>query len=218
MICSGQRKLALSGWLQENRCEEYNSPLKLQKYLFFYEVFSKINGDVSDFHCMRGYARGPVFSNVWGDYTHERKEFDMSAMQAYESHSELLCEDRAKRSGFLVSIMSEKELSDLTHKMNIWKAQESRIVQGLYQVSLSEDDFNENDWYIIQALEQMYPISLIDNSHLIKLNNCCFVFAKEDVSLLTAQHFDTLCFLSENEDLHNPVFVEIDEEGRLIVD
>ena len=45
-----------------------------------------------------------------------------------------------------------------------------------------------------------------------------FVFTKTDAQHLTEEHFDILLALAENEELHNPVFVDIDDEGRLIVD
>ena len=38
MIYSSKRKLSLSGWLKENDNVSYNTSLKLQKFLFFYEV------------------------------------------------------------------------------------------------------------------------------------------------------------------------------------
>lgn len=41
MIYSNERKLLLSGWLQENNKESYNTPLKLQKSLLLYEAFAK---------------------------------------------------------------------------------------------------------------------------------------------------------------------------------
>lgn len=218
MVYSNQRKLLLSGWLKENGREEYNSPLKLQKFLLFYEAFTKIKGETADFSHLRGYKRGPVFSNVWGDYTHERTAFDTAAMQEFLTPHEEMDTERAKKSLFLVSIMSEKELSSLTHKMNIWKSKESRIMQGEYQVDLNENDFNDNDTYIMSMLEQMYPSSLISNSHIIEIDNHYFVFTKQDAVKLTEQHFDTLSTLSDNESLSNPVFVEIDSEGRLVVD
>ena len=67
MLFSSDRKLSLSGWLQENNTLSYFSPLRLQKFLFFYEAFSKADGDYSDFSHLKGYKRGPVFSQVWGD-------------------------------------------------------------------------------------------------------------------------------------------------------
>lgn len=97
MIYSNARKLLLSGWLKENGSKEYNSPLKLQKFLLFYEAFTKINGELADFNHLRGYKRGPVFSNVWGDYTHERLAFDDAVQKEYDSPHEQLDVERAKK-------------------------------------------------------------------------------------------------------------------------
>ena len=65
MVYSNKRKLLLSGWLKENGSVEYNTSLKLQKYLLFYELFAKIDGDYYDLSSLKGYKRGPVFSTVW---------------------------------------------------------------------------------------------------------------------------------------------------------
>ncbi len=202
----------------ENGRSEYNSPLKLQKFLLFYEAFTKLNGDTADFSHLRGYKRGPVFSNVWGDYTHERLLFDAAAQKEYSASREQINIERAKKSKFIVSILSEKELSELTHKMNIWKSQQSRIMQGEHQVDLYEKDFNNDDMHLMQLLDQMYPVSLIDDSYIVEIDNHYFIFSKQDAEMLTEHHFDTLSALSDNEPLLNPVFVEIDEEGILIVD
>lgn len=218
MVYSNSRKLLLSGWLKKNGNMEYNSPLKLQKFLLFYEAFTKINGDKADFSHLRGYERGPVFSNVWGDYTHERCEFDNAVEREYLNPKERINEERAKKSQFIVSILSEKELSELTHKLNLWKAKEARIMSGEKQVDLSEKDFSDEDDRIMRLLDEMYPISLIEDSHIIEIDNHYFIFRKHDAEQLTEQHFDTLSALADNEQLMNPVYVELDEEGRLIID
>ena len=88
MINSNNRKLCLSGWLKHNNEQEYNTPLKLQKFLFLYEAFSKVAGEVTDFSHLKGYQRGPVFSHVWGDYTKERIAFDLAAEQCYNYRKE----------------------------------------------------------------------------------------------------------------------------------
>ena len=90
MINSNQRKLALSGWLSQANQTAYNVPLKLQKFLFLYEVFSKVDNDSVDFTFLRGYQRGPVFSSVWGDYTKERVAFDASAKEAYVNNADMI--------------------------------------------------------------------------------------------------------------------------------
>ena len=218
MLYSNDRKLSLSGWLQENDISAYRSPLRLQKFLFFYEAFSKVNDDVSDFARLKGYKRGPVFSPVWGDYTKDRTEFDSVSLEKYHAKQTDNNNLRAKRASFIVSSLSENELSTLTHRFNIWSAKQQRIMAGEQQVELRESDFSESDYAITQALEQMYPAEMVQNCNIIPMGEKYFVFPKKDLELLTEQHFDTMASLAEHEDLHNPVYVEIDNEGRLCVD
>ena len=218
MIYSNERKLCLSGWLKENSEASYNTPLKLQKFLLLYEAFAKTSGEQPDFSHLRGYKKGPVFSNVWGDYTKERAAFNEAAVEAYEAKKDDINIERAKKCAFVVNTMTETELSQLTHKMNLWKSKEPRIMRGEYNVDLYEKDFNEDDKTMIRLLDEMYPINMIDNFVIINLDKNYFVFSSEDSQKLTEGHFDALMTLAEQENLHNPVYVDIDVEGRLLVD
>lgn len=218
MIHSNDRKRCLSGWLRQNSKTEYDTPLKLQKFLLLYECFSKVAGESPDFEHLRGYKRGPVFSQVWGDYTKEREAFDRAADESYNSGNTHINEVRARKCAFVVATLSEYELSELTHSMNLWKSKENRILRDEYQVNLDENDFNENDAKIISCLDEMYPIDLIENSSVIEIDNQYYVFSKDDMPKLTEQHFDTLSILAEKGQLLNPVYVDIDERGRLVID
>lgn len=218
MIYSNERKLCLSGWLKENSETSYNTPLKLQKFLLLYEAFAKSSGEKPDFDHLRGYKKGPVFSNVWGDYTKERAAFNAAAVEAYNAKKCDINIERAKKCAFVVRTMTETELSELTHKMNLWKSKEARIMRGEYNVDLYEKDFNEDDESMMRMLDEMYPVSMIDDSVIIHLDKNYFVFSEMDSQKLTEEHFDTLMTLAEQEDLHNPVYVDIDAEGRLLVD
>ena len=218
MIYSNERKLCLSGWFKENSEKSYSKSLKLQKFLLLYEAFAKTSGEKPDFSHLRGYKKGPVFSNVWGDYTKERTAFDTAAMKTYEAKKDSVNETRAKKCGFIVETMTEEALSELTHKMNLWNSKKARIMSGEYNVNLDEKDFNEDDKKMIQLLDSMYPIEMIENSIVVDLDKNYFVFSKEDSVKLTEEHFDTLMLLSERETLHNPVYVDIDSEGRLLID
>lgn len=218
MIYSNERKLCLSGWFKENSEKSYSKSLKLQKFLLLYEAFAKTSGEKPDYSHLRGYKKGPVFSNVWEDYTKERTAFDTAAMKTYEAKKDSVNETRAKKCGFIVETMTEEELSELTHKMNLWNSKKARIMSGEYNVNLDEKDFNEDDKKMIQLLDSMYPIEMIENSIVVDLDKNYFVFSKEDSVKLTEEHFDTLMLLSERETLHNPVYVDIDSEGRLLID
>lgn len=218
MIYSDAHKLELSGWLQTENESAYNSSLKLQKFLFLYESFSVADGETANFTSLKGYERGPVFSNVWGDYTHERMDFDEMALDAYNKNQVAINQKRAKRSSFIVSILTEPELSALTHQMNIWKVKEDAIKSGAKHIALYSSDFNDHDKHLAKTLEMMYPDELIENSKVLSVNGYYFVFSKEDFSKLQEKDEDILATLAENEDLHNPVFVERDADGRLLID
>lgn len=177
-----------------------------------------MSGEKADFGHLRGYKRGPVFSQVWGDYIKERAAFDEAAAESYSAGRTLVDEDRAKKCAFIVSVLSEGELSELTHTMNLWKSKEERILRGEYQVDLDESDFNENDAKIISMLDRMYPIDMIEDASIVEIDSHYFVFRRKDISNLTEQHFDILSSLAEGDQLCNPVFVEVDEGGRLLID
>ena len=220
MINSTERQLTLSGWLKNNNVEEYHSPLKLQKFLLFYELFTKVSGETADFNHLRGYKRGPVFSNVWGDYTKERFAFNRAADNAFREHLNMVNEIRAKKTAFIVSVLSERELSDLTHTLNLWRSKKERILSDEYQVALEEKDFSSDDAAIMELLDEMYPIEMIEKSERISIDNITFVLPKEDFANLTEEMLDVLSELAEKHEkneLHNPVYVTI-EEGRLVID
>ena len=219
MVYSNTRKLTLSAWLKINRVSEYNTPLKLQKFLFLYEAFSKVAGDEkADFGHLRGYKNGPVFSNVFGDYTKERWDFEQAASACFKKFGSMINVERAMQCAFIVSILSEQELSSLTHAMNIWKKQEKFILNGGWQVPLYEADFSEEDSQMITNLGKMYPIEMIRTSEIVRVGNFYFVMDKADYPKLTEEHLDILATLAEKTELHNPVFLEIDSEGGLILD
>ena len=222
MITSNARKLTLSTWLRKHHEHEYNSSLKLQKFLFFYEAFSKVYGDEkADFSHLCGYQNGPVFSNVWGDYTKERGAFERIGDICYEQYGRYLNYKQAQQCGFIVSILSERELSSLTHKMNIWKTQEELILKKEYQVSLKESDFNDSDIKLIEKLSRMYPYEQAEGSSVISLDSYHFVVSREDMNRLTEENIDVLYALTQNpemNDIHNPIYIEIDESGRVLID
>lgn len=217
MIYSNKRKLTLSGWLSETNRSAYESPLKLQKFLFFYEIYSKIDNEKADFKSLKGYKRGPVFSNVWGDYTKERVQFDIKADETYKNNKEIINIDRAKQCSFLVSILSELELSSLTHELNIWHSKKQQIDAGKRQVSLCESDFNDDDIKIVKALQELYPIEFVKKYSVYQVGIYSFLIDNKDIEKLTNHHYDVIHLLSQSKNLQNPVFVKL-ENGRLIID
>ena len=218
MLNSGIRKKALSGWLKKHYDTEFSSSLKLQKYLFFYETISKIENDVSDFSHLRGYSNGPVFSEVYGDYTYRKNEFYFAVEEDIERWPEFVNEERAKFAGFLVSILNEKDLSEITHELNIWKSREEDITHGLKNVSLDPEDLNEDDRDILFELRRMYPAEYIDSVRVITVGQKNFVIRKDEVQKLSDEAQRVFISLADEESLQNPVYVSVSDEGVVLVD
>lgn len=215
---STERKMVLSGWLKTHQPNDYAISLKLQKFLFLYEAFSKVENDNYEFTSLEGWKNGTVFCNVWNDYTKSRNVFDRSADSLYNSNAEPVDLSRASVCGFITSVLNEQELSELSHCFNIWKKEEDKIKKGIFHVKLSDDNFDDSDIKLVNMLKSMYPLDFVKNSVVLNMGNYHYVLSKDDHKRLTDAHYDALAELAENEELKNPVYVEIDEEGCLVVD
>jgi hypothetical protein len=215
---SSNRKLALSGWLYENSVAEFENSLKLQKFLFFYEALSKVENDSTEFAGLKGYANGPVFSAVWGDYRYEQAAFQEAAVNEYHKHATEINNQRAKLSMFLVQIFNEKNLSAITHTMDVWKHKEPRITAKEKNVSLSERDFSKADSKMMKEIALVFSEEFIDNSNVITVGKTNFIFSNDDARALTPMHYDVLMELDSLGELENPVYANIDSDGAIIID
>lgn len=217
MLYSSRRKREISGWLKENHSHEFSSSLKLQKFLFFYEILSKIENDECELDSLKGYMNGPVFSDVYGDYTYRTDEFEADVETAYQ-HASNVDEDIAKFTGFLVSILNQEELSEITHELNIWKSKEELISSGAKQVPLLEKDFTKEDEDLLYSLRAMYPTEYIDSVQVIEISGKSFVISKEDVKKLTEDQERVFITLADDDSLENPVYVSVSEDGVVLID
>lgn len=218
MIYSSKRKRSISGWLKENDAESFYSSLKLQKFLFFYETLSEIDGDESEFNYLRGYEKGPVFSEVYGDYVYRNNDFINSVTNTYEENPEIVDQPRANFSDFLIRILNEKELSSLTHEMNIWKSKADLIRKGIKQVSLEKKDLGQEDISIMDTLRETYTPEYIDSVKVINMGDTKFVIKREDLSNLSNEQLDALIKISNDETIENPVYVDISDDGVVLID
>jgi len=216
MLNSNKHKLELSSWLERNQIKEFSRHLKLQKFIFFYESFTKLDDEIADFTYLRAYLNGPVYSDVFGDYQH-RSELFVSTLSSI-GVSDTVNDERAKLAGFIVKILNEDELSDLTHEFNPWKVKEGQIKKGYKQIPMSESDFTEDDFKLLETLKEMYPLELIEEVEVVSVGKKNFLISKEDMAKLTDDQENIFIDLAENPDLYNPVYVSLTDDGVLLVD
>lgn len=214
------KKLSLLGWLQANDKQTYSSPLKQQKFLFFYEAFARAAGETADFDDLYGYANGPVYKTLYEWHRNEPIEFDREASFKFKEFPAWIDDARAELSNFVVKILSEDELSELSHKFSIWQKKQDLIIHGERNVKLCPEDFAEHDINLAEELRSLYPPDLIANSTVINRLGVSFVFPTEDALKLTEEHYDVLCDVAEKGPgpAGNPLFVEVEPDGCLLID
>lgn len=212
-INSTKSRLDKIAWL--NRQEEIAkfSKLQLQKFLFFYEMFQYADGKTYDFSSLKAYKNGPVFSNFYGDITYREAEVD-----EYLSNMEdeiTIDECNAKISKFIIETMTDSELSSLTHEFDMWKVHHSKILANEQQIPMSANDITEEDKELLDFIKFSAPTY---DYEVLRLGDKRFIFTTEDFKLLTDKHLELLDSLSSSEELINPVYIELDTNGRLLID
>ncbi|EGP5437961.1 hypothetical protein ACOU9P_000852 [Enterococcus faecium] len=224
MLNTSKRRLYLSACFFKNSPKEFFASLKLQKFLFFYEIFNYSLDNEIHLDYLKGYKNGPVYSDVYGDYTYRMEEFqtkleeiisgvkDKVALNVFEPVNE----DIAKKAAFLVSVLSKSELSELSHEFDIWKNKEARIESGEKQVKLELEDLSSKDKSLAKELYDLYSLDFIDNSFVISVNETKFIIDKSQRSQVTSELEEVLEEISKEEE-DNPVYISI-EDGVIVVD
>lgn len=113
--------------------------------------------------------------------------------------------------------MGEKELSNLTHIFDMWNSKKERIDAGEVQIPIIESDITEKDIALFNQIIPEYPIKN-PGYHVIVMNNKRFVTSDEDYKRLSEVHYNTLEKLSNEDNLFNPIYISIEEDGGLLVD
>ena len=207
-----ERKKALMRWAgkyaQENRV--FLPSLRMQKFLFFYECFSKVEGDEYDFDNLKGYKLGPVFGDV---YT-AMKHYPHTLLIDSEAIAYPVNDERAMRALFLVRALGN-DLSEFTHNLDIWKTKEQAIIGGGYQIPLSVDDFSQDDEKTIKSVSSIYNLDYISNVKLEEVSGKTFIIPKN--LELTEEHYDAFYAAATDSIFKNPVYVSV-HEGDLCLE
>ena len=83
---------------------------------------------------------------------------------------------------------------------------------------LDWDDFNDADINLITMLANQYSSEMVKNSEIITVKEKKFVVSKINHENIIQNHMERLEKLAKKPKLHNPVFVKLDDEGKLVVE
>ena len=212
-INTPKSKLDKIAWLNKQEEIAKFSKLQLQKFLFFYEMFKYVDGNDYDFSSLKAYKNGPVFSNFYGDITYREEEISDYLRSAKEDNT--TNELNARTSKFLIETMTDSELSDLTHEFDMWKVHKDKISAHVQQIPMNEEDITDDDIDLIEFIRSSEPAFKYE---VLMVGDKRFVCSKEDFEHLSDKHLELLDSLSSREELMNPVYIELDTDGRLLID
>ena len=176
-------------------------------------MFQYVDGNDYDFSSLKAYKNGPVFSNFYGDITYREEEISDYLRSAKEDNT--TNELNARTSKFLIETMTDSELSDLTHEFDMWKVHKDKISANVQQIPMNEEDITDDDIDLIEFIRSSEPAFKYE---VLMVGDKRFVCSKEDFEHLSDKHLELLDSLSSREELMNPVYIELDTDGRLLID
>ncbi|MEB7778919.1 hypothetical protein NGB30_00015 [Mammaliicoccus fleurettii] len=214
VIWSKDNKLEKIKWLEDENSINDMSSLQIQKFLFFSEMFNRETNQNYDLYKLKAYKKGPVFSDVYGDYTYRKDKLLEEVSKKDISFSEQEIENM-RRAKILTLIHNNQDLSNLTHKFDLWKSKEERLHSGEREIKIQENDITLHD---SKLFNQLYNyVDTLKEYKIVKVNDKVFLFKENEKDLLEDHMLETLEKISEDSSLINPVYVDI-EDGVLVVD
>ncbi|OSP86019.1 hypothetical protein B9W73_12595 [Lactococcus lactis] len=214
MLNSSKDTIKKMAWLNKKKNMQSLTHLQVQKFLYFYEMFQKASGKEYDFDSLKAYANGPVFGKVYGDIAYREPE----VLEAIDKVEDIEIDEKsAEEALFTINSMTDTELSSLTHLFDMWNSKSDRINAGEHHIPIRESDITERDIDLVKTIIPSYPIDN-PNYHTIVIQNKRFIVSEQDFKNLTDIHYGTLELLSNEEELINPVYLSIEEDGGLLVD
>lgn len=159
-------KLTLLKYFWDNREKSIlKSPTGVmkQKYLFFYNMFAKVNNQPYTLSGLKAFKNGPVFQDIYkAAQKNPRLESSNFAVQKIN-------DDLAKITVFLLELYGSR-ISAASHKFDLWQNAYSRANKTIEDEDITEDD--------------IFKIKCLFEETKYALENCSLYFNKHRVPLL----------------------------------
>lgn len=214
MINTSDIRLEKIAWFKNCELMQNETHLTIQKFLFFYEMFSKVLGKQTDLDYLRAYPNGPVFSNTYGDITYRSSEFENKVNSIKDFPN--VDEDIARAASSLVKTFTDTELSEFTHQFDLWKSKED-LIDKQRNISIDEEDITSKDLKKFELLYEEYSEFSNQDYVTFQLLDKIFIIESQDYDMLSEEHRQIIEILSNDSTLENPVYLEL-EEGVLLID
>ncbi len=161
-------------WLEENNSLKENkiSGIKQQKFLLFYNLFLEVNYKKGNFEGLCAWDNGPVYTQVHAAVKHH---YTIGEIIKSINKPIIIDEVLAKISKFIVEVLSDEEVSEITHKFDFWKTIINEENKDITNESISNQDKQK-----ILDIMNSYDIDFILSHRVYRAKNCVF-FIENDM-------------------------------------
>lgn len=180
-------------WLEENKSEtDKITGIKQQKFLLFYNLFLKINDEQSNFEGLCAWKGGPVYTQVHAAVKHH---FTIKEIINSIEDNVSINESLANISKFIVELLSDEEVSDLTHKFDFW----TTIDDNYKNNKILEENISKDDEKKIFEILNFYDLEFINNHNIYKTETATFFIKKNEYDFILKEFGDKLRNIKNNK-------------------
>ncbi len=180
-------------WLEENKNigEEKISGIKQQKFLLFYNLFLEILQEKGNFEGLCAWENGPVYTQVHAAVKHH---YTIGEIIKSIKKPIIIDEVLANISKFIVELLSDEEVSDITHEFDFWKT-----VVNNETTNISIDDITKEDISKINKIMNTYDVEFILNHKVYRAKDCVFFIENDKYEFVLENMTDELDRISNSK-------------------
>ncbi len=155
-------------WLEEHKNikDEKISGIKQQKFLLFYNLFLETSEGKGNFEGLCAWQNGPVYTQVHAAVKHH---YTIGEIIKSIKKPVVIDEVLANISKFIVELLSDEEVSEVTHKFDFWKKVVNEDATNISINDITKEDINK-----IKKIMNTYDLEFILNHKIYKAKKCVF--------------------------------------------
>ncbi|MFV0288300.1 MAG: hypothetical protein ACK5HR_02435 [Mycoplasmatales bacterium] len=186
-------------WLENNKEKtEKISGIKQQKFLLFYNLFLKAKFQKANFIGLCAWNNGPVYTQFHAAVKHY---YTIEEIISSIKTPTTLDESLAKIAKFVIELLTDEEVSELTHKFDFWQ-----IIDNNYENNeINLEKLSKNDERQIKKILQAYNIEFINQHKVYKTGKATFLINKNEYEFVLKNFSQKLAKIKNDK----PIKIEL---------
>ena len=194
-------------WNNRERKIIYNpSGIMKQKFLFFYNLFAKINNKHCTFENLKAFKNGPVYYDIYK----ETKTKNLVYLEKLKVITPFQIDEEIAQVTLQLLYLYKNNMSTITHSFDLW----SKVYNAFGTKDIKESDITKEDFDKATLLYNETKNVLKNYSIVFNKYDVPFIIDKGKKNYIVNNYYDELQFNTENK---YPIYVT-EENGELYFD